>query len=57
MGKRCIICGEDAKLQIKGTSDFYCNECAAEHFDDVDVLISVEEQARKIKKLVEEAKQ
>ncbi len=55
MVKKCIICGEEAKLGIKDTSDYYCEDCAREHFDDISVLISVEEQARKIKKLVDEA--
>jgi len=54
MGKRCIICGEDAQYSIKGTSDFYCEPCAKEHFDDLEVLVSVEEQAKKIKQLIEE---
>jgi len=54
MGKRCIICDEDAKFAIKGTSDFYCEECAKEHFSDISVLVQVEEQAKKIKELVEE---
>jgi hypothetical protein len=54
MGKKCIICGDEAKLQIKGTSDFYCDDCAAEQFDDLSVLVSVEEQAKRIKGLVDE---
>jgi hypothetical protein len=54
MGKKCIICGDEAKLQIKGTSDFYCDECAAEQFDDLSVLVSVEEKAKKIKAIVDE---
>jgi len=53
MGKKCIICGEEARFSIKGTSDFYCEECAKEHFDDIAVLVRVEEQAKKIKKLIE----
>jgi hypothetical protein len=53
MAKKCIICGGDAKLQIKGTSDFYCDECAADNFDDLNVLVSVEEKAKKVKDLVD----
>ena len=54
MGKKCIICNEEAKYSIKNSSECYCEECAKEHFNDVSVLISVEEQAKKIKKLIEE---
>jgi len=52
--KKCIICGEEAKYNIKDTSEFYCTDCAKEHFNDISVLITVEEQAKKIKKLIEE---
>jgi len=54
MPKKCIICGEEAKYSIKGTSDFYCDECARENFSDLSMLVAVEEQAKKIKQLVEE---
>ena len=54
MPKKCIICGEEAKYSIKGTSDFYCDECARENFSDVSMLIAVEAQAKKIQKLIEE---
>jgi hypothetical protein len=54
MGKKCIICEDEAKYLIKDTSDYYCEECANESFGDLSVLVSVEEQAKKIKKLLEE---
>lgn len=54
MGKKCIICGEEAKFSIKDTSDHYCEECAAEQFSDISLLVRVEDQARKVKQLVEE---
>jgi hypothetical protein len=54
MGKKCIICGKEAKYNIKDSSEYYCPECAEEQFDDISVLISVEEQAKKVKKLVDE---
>lgn len=54
MGKKCIICEEEAKYLIKDTSDYYCEECAKESFNDLSVLVSVEEQAKKIKKIIEE---
>jgi hypothetical protein len=54
MGKKCTICGKDAKYNIKDSSEYYCEECALESFDDISALVRVEEQAKRIKKLVEE---
>ncbi len=54
MPKKCIICGKEARFYIKGTSDYYCEECAKEHFSDLSLLVGIEEQAEKIKKIVEE---
>ena len=42
MAKKCIICGESASFAIRGTSDFYCDDCATENFADTDVLEKVE---------------
>ncbi|NQV08476.1 hypothetical protein HQ529_01340 [Candidatus Woesearchaeota archaeon] len=53
MGKKCIMCEEDAGFCIKGTSECYCEECAKEHFSDLDLLQRVEEQAQSLKKAVE----
>jgi len=52
--KKCIICGEEATLCIKDTSDYYCEECAKENFSDLSYLLKVEEQARALKQLVDE---
>ena len=52
MVKRCIVCREEAVYKIKDTSDYYCGECAEEHFGDVEMLIKVEEEARKLKEVV-----
>ncbi|MFH1399552.1 MAG: hypothetical protein ABIG95_05565 [Candidatus Woesearchaeota archaeon] len=38
MAKKCTICEADAKYAIKGTSDYYCEECAKEHFSDLELL-------------------
>ncbi len=57
MGKKCIICDEEAKFHIKDSSEYYCEDCAKEHFSDISVLVSVEEQARKIKQMIEEKTQ
>ena len=53
MGKKCIICGEEAMYNIKNSSEFYCEDCAKEHFSDISVLVSVEKQAKAIKKMIE----
>ena len=54
MGKKCIICGDEACYCIKGTSECYCEECAKEHFSDIDLLVKVEEEAKAIKQLIKE---
>ncbi|MBS3143139.1 hypothetical protein J4464_07155 [Candidatus Woesearchaeota archaeon] len=43
MAKKCIICGEEAILVIKGTNDVYCKNCAEENFDDISYLEKIEE--------------
>ncbi len=54
MGKRCIICKEEANYLIKNTNDFYCQECAEDNFGDISYLITVEEQAKQLKQMIEE---
>lgn len=54
MSKKCIICNDEAVYVIKDTSDFYCTECAEEHFGDVTMLIRVEDEAQKLKDFVKE---
>jgi len=54
MGKKCIICGKEAKFKIKGNNDYYCAECAEENFSDVSLLVKVEEEAQKIKDIIKE---
>lgn len=49
MVKRCIVCTEEAEFKIKDTSDFYCHDCAEENFSDLSLLISVEEEAQRLK--------
>ena len=51
MPKKCIICGAGAKYVIKGTSDYYCEDCADENFSDITLLEKVDET----KKLDEDA--
>lgn len=33
--KKCVMCGDTAKYSIKGSSDWYCKDCAIEYFGDV----------------------
>ena len=54
MAKKCNICDAPAVYRIKDTSDFYCQECAQENFGEVDLLVSVEKEAQRLKKVVEE---
>lgn len=54
MAKKCIICGERAEFRIKNGSESYCEECAKMQFGDIELLQKVEEDAKKLKKYVEE---
>ena len=54
MPKKCIICGKEAKFYIKGTNDYYCEECAQENFSDLSLLVSIESQVSKIKNIIDE---
>lgn len=54
MGKKCIICNEEAIYKIKDTSDYYCQDCAEENFADTSILIKVEEEAQRLKEYIEQ---
>ena len=54
MPKKCIICDKEATLCIKDTSDYYCEECAKESFADITYLQKIENQAKALKKIVDE---
>lgn len=54
MTKKCIVCDADASYKIKDTSDYYCEECAKENFADINLLITVEEEARRLKEFLKE---
>ncbi len=54
MGKKCVICEEPAKFCVKGTNDFYCPSCAEENFADIGMLQKIEEEAKVLKKLIDE---
>jgi hypothetical protein len=51
--KKCIICGKEAEFGIKDSNEYYCKECASEHFEDLSYLQSIEEQAAALKQLIE----
>lgn len=53
MEKKCIICDAKAEFNIKGTREYYCRECAEEHFADLSLLIKVEEVAKRLKDIIE----
>ncbi len=48
MPKKCIICDKEAVYSIKDTSDYYCEECAEENFDDVSCLTKIDEKPDEI---------
>jgi hypothetical protein len=54
MPKKCIVCEEEAGYKIKDTSDFYCKPCAEENFADLSMLITMEEEAQRLKEYLKE---
>jgi hypothetical protein len=54
MAKKCTICEEEAQYNIKGTSEYYCDDCAKENFSDISLLQKIEEQAKIIKNLIKD---
>jgi len=54
MAKKCIICEGEAEFKIKDSNEYYCQECAAEHFADLSSLQKVEEEVRALKKAIVE---
>lgn len=54
MSKKCIICNAEAVYVIKDTSDYYCGDCAEEHFGDVAMLMKVEDDAQKLKDFIKD---
>ncbi len=49
-----MVCDAEASYKIKDTSDYYCQECAQENFADLSLLVKVEEEAQRLKALVEQ---
>ncbi len=54
MVKKCNVCSEEAGYKIKDTSDFYCRDCATEHFSDLSLLLKMEEEVQKIHAILKE---
>ena len=55
MAKKCIICEEQAQYYIKDTFDYYCVDCAHEQFGDLSVLVTIEQQALALKKVIDKS--
>jgi len=53
MPKKCVDCKAQAVFKIKDTSEYYCGECAEEHFADLSLLVSVEQEALKLKDILD----
>tara|TARA_Y100000310_G_C20650620_1_gene799219 strand:+ start:734 stop:982 length:249 start_codon:yes stop_codon:yes gene_type:complete len=54
MVKKCIVCSEEAEFKIKDTSDYYCKPCAEENFADLTMLVTMEEEAQRLKEYLKE---
>ncbi|MBT4539261.1 hypothetical protein HOI26_02545 [Candidatus Woesearchaeota archaeon] len=54
MQKKCVVCDAEALYKIKNISEFYCHNCAEEHFGDVEMLVTLEEEARRLKQYIKE---
>ncbi len=52
MAKKCIVCDDEAKFKIKDSSDYYCQECAEENFNALDLLIKLDEEAQRLKEFL-----
>ncbi len=44
--KKCIICGKEAVYAIKGTTIYYCDECAKELFSDLSCLVRLDSKPK-----------
>ncbi|MBW2993040.1 hypothetical protein KY317_00525 [Candidatus Woesearchaeota archaeon] len=55
--KKCIVCGKKAEFGIKHSSEYYCEECALENFNDLELLEKIDEQIKALKELIKEEKQ
>ena len=53
MAKKCLICNTAAEFCIKGTSDYYCKECAFDQFGDLAYLVKVEDEAKRLQEVIE----
>jgi hypothetical protein len=54
MTKGCCLCEANAEFVLKGTTDYYCKECALDFFGDIGLLLPLEEEAQVLAKFVEE---
>ena len=54
MSKKCIMCEEQAEYKIKDGNEYYCSECAQEHFSDLSFLQKVEDEAQQLKEILKD---
>lgn len=50
----CIMCDEKATYKIKDTMNYYCLECAKENFSDIDILLKIEDEVKRLKQFLDE---
>lgn len=50
---KCIICSKEGTFVIQGTTTAYCEEHAKEFFGDTSYLASVEDEAKRLKDLLD----
>jgi hypothetical protein len=54
MKKVCVICQvKEAILCIKGTNECYCYDCAIESFGDINLLVKIEDGAKRLHDFIE----
>ena len=52
--KKCVVCSAPAHLQIKHSMDYYCKTCAQDCFSSLDLLVAIENEAQRIKKILDD---
>lgn len=52
MAKKCVICEGEAEYRVKDNPDYYCEECAIEHFGDLSYLQKID--GEQLKSLIKE---
>ncbi len=42
--KRCTLCNSAAEFVVKGSSEYYCNECAEMQFGSIEMFVPLEKK-------------